>query len=85
MTELLQALYTYACENRMTYAPEDRAQLRESSRVLDRIKQRLTEHLSEKDQKLFENYIGEEKLLQDLELEAMFQAGLSMGLELSRL
>lgn len=85
MTDLLKALYAYANENRMVYNREDRLQIKESNRVLDRLKQRLAEHMSEKDQELFESYIGEEELKECMEREAIFRAGLSIGLELSRL
>lgn len=85
MTDLLQALYTYAHENRMAYPSEDRMQMMESNRVSARTKQLLMEHLSEEDRELLENYIGEEELMQLLDLEAVFRAGLSIGLELSRL
>ena len=41
--------------------------------------------LSEEGLLRLENCAGEEAILRGLELEAMFRAGLAMGLELSRL
>ena len=85
MTDLFQALYLYANENRMVYPMEDRLQIRESSRISDRTKESLIARLSKEDQELLESYIKAEETIQLLEQEAVFRAGLSIGLELSRL
>ena len=85
MATLLQALFTYAYENRMVYTREDRFKIKELSRVSDQTKKQIAELLPEKSQELFDSYIEEEQLIQGLELEAIFRAGLTIGLELSRL
>ena len=85
MTTLLQALYTYTYENRMQYAQEDKLRYNESSRIAEQAKKELREMLSEEGQKRLEEYVEEEGTKQSLELKTMFRAGLSIGLELSRI
>ena len=85
MATLLQALFTYAYENRMVYTQENRFKIKELSRVSDQTKKQVTELLPEKSRELFDSYIEDEQLIQGLELEAIFRAGLAIGMELSRL
>ena len=85
MTKLLQALYTYAYENRLVYSQEDRLKIKESNRISEQTRKQLTGMLSANGLELFECYIEEEQLIQGLELEAIFCAGLTIGMELSRL
>lgn len=85
MTKLLQSLYTYAYENRLVYSQEDRLKIKESNRISEQTRKQLTEMLSANGLELFECYIEEEQLIQGLELEAIFCAGLTIGMELSRL
>lgn len=85
MTHLLKTLFTYAQENRIVYSRETKAQVRQSIQLTEQAEAELMEQLSEKGRQQLENYIQEEELLQCLELEAIFRAGLSIGLELARL
>ena len=85
MITLFQALYTYTYENRMMYTKEDRHQYNESCRIAEQAHEELMKMLSEEGQQQFETYCEEEGTKQLLELETMFRAGLSVGLELSHL
>ena len=85
MPTLLEALYTYAQKNRTAYTLEDGAQIKESGDMSDRARKELLSMLPEKGRETLLNYISEEELIQGLELEAAFRAGLSIGLELSPL
>lgn len=85
MNTPLETLYVYACENRITYSHEDRLKCSHSADLSEQAKKELMEMLPSEGQRRFQDYIREEQLLQTLELESMFRAGLSIGLELSRL
>ena len=85
MATLFQALYTYTYENRMQYTQEDKLQYSKSSRIAEQAKKELREMLSEEGRQRLEAYLEEEGTKQFLELKTMFRAGLSIGLELSRI
>ena len=85
MDTLMQALFIYACENKVVYSHEDKLQCHVSSRTAEEAQQELMEMLPEKGQQRFKDYISAEMTLQTLELESLFRAGVAIGLELSRL
>lgn len=85
MESLLQALYIYACERRAIYSHEERLKCHQSACTAERAQKEIMDMLPEAGQSRFKDYIEEEHLLEELELESMFRAGLAIGLELSRL
>ena len=85
MNALLQALYTYTYENRMTYTKEEKLQYGESRQAAEQAQKDLLDMLPEKGRRPFEEYHTEVETQQLLELGSIFRAGLSIGLELSRL
>ncbi|MDE7221430.1 MAG: hypothetical protein K2O45_17755 [Oscillospiraceae bacterium] len=85
MNELVRILYDHAYEHRMPYYLDDESQYRESSIMIDRQYKDLQKMLTADGQQRLEDYAGEKSVLHDLELEAIFRAGISIGLELSRL
>ena len=85
MDTLLQALFLYACENKVEYSQENKLQCHTSDRMAEEAQQAVMEMLPEQGQQRFKDYISAEAALQTLELESIFRAGLSIGLELSRL
>ena len=85
MTELMRILYDYASRYRMSGSMEDCEQYTESTKTMERSLKALHELLSEKELQHFENYLDEQRMVQSIELEAMFCAGFSIALELSRL
>lgn len=85
MDMLLKTLYEYAYRHRMLFYLEDETQFHECEIMSERNRKELRRLLSEEGRAYLENYDGEQRLQRSLELEAMFRAGLSLGLELSRL
>ena len=85
MNSLLETLYLYACENRSMDSREGRLQRLASSRITEQARKDIMDMLPEEGQRRFSDYISKEHTLQELELENIFRAGLSIGLELSRL
>lgn len=85
MTELMRILYDYASRYRLAGSMEDCEQYNESDKSAERNLKVLKETLNEQELERLENYLGEQQLIQALECEAMFCAGFSIGLELSRL
>lgn len=85
MTELLETLFTYACENKIIYSHEENQQRQSIYRTLERAEEEITETLTPEKRPQFKNYIQDSRKAQGLELEAIFRAGLAIGLELSRL
>ena len=85
MTELMRTLYQYGSKARVTCRMEDYAQYCESQKYLEKNLQALRERLNPEELQKLENYLGEQNLLHNLELEAAFCSGLSIGQELSRL
>ena len=83
--DLLQTLFIYACENKAEYSREDKLRCHTSGRTAEEARQEVMEMLPEQGQQRFKDYISAESALQTLELESIFRAGLSIGLELSRL
>ncbi len=85
MSPLLEALFTYACENQKEYTRDDKLQYIQDNRIAEQEQEEIKRLLSEEGQLHFADYIKAENRLQLLELESMFHIGLSIGLELSRL
>ena len=85
MTELVRTLYEYAYNRQTLHTLEDQNQYRESSARCKENHRKVLCLLSEEGQIYLGNYIGELNLMHDMDLEVMFQSGLSLGLELSRL
>ena len=85
MTELLQAIYEYARQTQCLSSLEEEKLYQESREVCQRNYQTLCTTLPEKAFCCLQNYTGEMAFIHSLELEAMYRAGLSIGLELSRL
>lgn len=85
MTELMQILYDYASRYRLAGSMEDCKQYEESAKTMERNLEALQEGLTREEMQKLENYIGEQKLVHDIELESMFCAGFAIGQELSRL
>lgn len=85
MTELMRILYDYASKSRLSSSLEDCEQHQESAKVVDNSLHTLRKRLGAEDAQVLENYLGEELVVHELELEAMFCAGFSIGQELSRL
>ena len=84
MTELMQILYDYASSYRLAGSMADCEQFNESEKLAKSSLKDLQEALNEQELKKLQNYLGEQQILQDLEREAIFRAGFSIGLELSR-
>ena len=84
MTELIRTLYEYAYSRQTLHTLEEQNQYHESSARCKSNHQKLLCLLSEEGQQYLGNYIGELNLMHDMDLEVMFQAGLSLGLELAR-
>jgi len=84
MTDLIHILYEYACKHRMRSYLDSEPQYRESGQMSGRQYRELQELLNEEGRQHLEDYRGEVKLMHDIELEAIFCAGLSLGQELSR-
>lgn len=84
MTTLLQTIYDYAQKDR---APAFLVggEYEELSGIVEQQKKRVEALLPPGDAQAWGNFQGDSLLLRSMELEAMFRAGLSLGLELSRL
>lgn len=84
MTELMRELYQYSSRTRIVNSLDDYEQYCESSKRMDQTFQALQELLNPEELQKLQNYLGEKDVLHDLELEAAFCAGFSIGQELSR-
>ena len=84
MNNLIKILYEYAEKNR---APAFLVggEYEEVSGIVDRQEKRIAALLPPGGAQVWSDFQGDSELLQAMELEAMFRAGLSIGLELSRL
>ena len=85
MTDLLQLLCGYARDRRLPAYLAEIPQYQEIKSMARQNCDALRRLLSEEGRLRLENCAGEEEFLRGLELDAMFRAGLTMGLELSRL
>ena len=85
MTELTRILYDYATRYKLCGSMEDCEQYKESTEIMERSMKKLREKLNDEEKQLLENYIDEQTLIQALDMESSFRAGLSIGLELSRM
>ena len=84
MTSIFETLYTYAAENRIpAYLVGSDYQACEC--VIQNTEEKLRRVLSEEGQELLEKYIAAAIDSSSIQMEAAFQVGLSLGLELSRL
>lgn len=84
MTELMRTLYQYGAKARVSCGLDDYEQYCESGKSTERNLQALRELLSPEALQRLENYLSEQDTLHDLELEAAFCTGFSIGQELSR-
>ena len=84
MTELMRILYDYASKYRLAGSMEDCEQYNENDKLAERSLKALQEALNEQELKQLENYLSELQIVRDIEHEAIFCAGFSIGLELSR-
>ena len=84
MTELMRILYDYASSYRLAGSMEDCEQYNESDKSAERSLKALQDALNEQELKKLQNYLDEQMTVQSLEREAIFRAGFSIGLELSR-
>lgn len=84
MNTLLRTLYDYAFEHRMPLCLEEEPSYRECGAATERQLRELRRLLDGEGARRLEDYVDDMELLYTLKLEAMFQAGLSVGLELSR-
>ena len=85
MTELIRILYDYAFEHQLDYYLDDQTQYRESEIITDRQYTDLQKLLGRDGQQRLDDYTGDLRTKHNMELEAMFRAGLALGQELSRL
>lgn len=85
MDTLLRTLYDYAFEHRMARCLEEEPSYHECGATTERQLRELRGLLDTEGARRLEDYVDDMELLHTLKLEAMFQAGLSVGLELSRL
>ena len=84
MTELMETLFLYAQEHRfLTYCNQETA-YRESRHAIDRQETLLREALSKEQAHRLDDLMSELHAMQWIELEAMFQAGFSIAVELGR-
>ena len=84
MTELMRTLYQYGSTARITCGMEDYEQYCENSKLLEKNLQALQEQLNPDEMNKLENFLYGQNVLHDLELEATFCSGFSIGQELSR-
>ena len=85
MTELIRILYDYAFERQMPYYLDDEVQYHESNIMSDQQYKDLQQLLGKDGQQRLEDYTDDLRTKHNMELEAMFRAGLALGQELSRL
>ena len=85
MTEPMRILYDYASRYRLSGSMEDCEQHNENDKLAERSLKALQETLNEEERKQLEYYLSGQRTVQSIELEAMFCAGFSIALELSRL
>ena len=85
MTEPMRILYDYASRYHLSGSMEDCEQHIENEKLAERSLKALQEALNEQERKHLENYLDGQRTVQSIELEAMFCAGFSIGMELSRL
>lgn len=83
MSDLIRALYEYACKNRIPafLAGKEYEELRE---IVERQETRLTALLPPGGVQTWKDFSGDSFQIQSMELEAAFRAGMSIALELSR-
>ena len=83
MTEPVRTLYEYACKTRVPalLSGKDYEELRKN---VERQEDRLAALLPPGGTQTWDDFSGDSFLMQSMELEAAFQAGLSLGLELAR-
>lgn len=84
MNELMQILYHHASRYRLSGSMEDRKQYEDGTKLMERNLKALQEKLNDEEMKKLENFLSEQQLVHDMELEAMFCTGFSVGQELSR-
>ena len=84
MTEPMRILYDYATRYRLSGSMEDCEQHTENTKTMEHSLKALQEQLNEKELRQLENYLDGQRTVQSIELEAMFCAGFSIALELSR-
>ena len=85
MSELINYIVKYASQNRMPAYLVGNDRYRDSERVSQKQLEKIRQLLSEEGQQRLKDLLSELELMQDEALEAMCLAGISIGLELSRL
>ena len=85
MTDLLEALFTYANSNPRNFPQDKPLQRTILNRNLEQTEETIKNLLPPEAQQQFEDYITKNLDAQVLDLKWSFCAGLSIGLELSRL
>ena len=76
--------YEYASKSRLASSLEDCQQRQESAEIMERSLRALQASLDAEAARKLENYLEGQRTVHELELEAMFCAGFSIGQELSR-
>lgn len=85
MTELIETLFNYINENRIGCTHEEILRQAAIHRDLEQTEGAIAGLLPPEGRRQFEDYIWKNFQAQELALECTFRAGLSIGLELSRL
>lgn len=84
MTDLIETLYQFAQENRIAKYLYYDNEYRDSAECADKGEQALRATLTEEQNKRLDALLGKQFICHSAELEAIFQAGFSMALELIR-
>ena len=84
MTDLMQALYCFARENRITGYLEGDSQYHSVCRCAEKRERLLRAALTPEQAGWLDDLLDEQSIARSAELEAAFQAGFAMALELSR-
>ncbi|MCI8658445.1 MAG: hypothetical protein HFF72_13630 [Oscillospiraceae bacterium] len=85
MANLLDALFLYASENRVTYTRGEKAQETKNSLIAEEAEENIQKLLNSEGQEQFAAYKKAHSNIQQINLEVFFRIGLSIGLELAHL
>lgn len=84
MSDLIRALYEYACKNHIPAFLSGK-EYEELQEIVEQQETRLTALLPPGGIQTWKDFSGDSFLMQSMELEAAFRAGMSIALELTRL
>lgn len=84
MTELMRTIYQYGAKARVSCGLDDYEQYNASEKSIEQNLQKLRERLDAEGIQRLESCLEEQSALHDIELEAAFCTGFSIGQELSR-